>query len=225
MNSLLWGASPFDPNDNNDNGNFADSSTSNYIAHKKKSNHNKTQKKYPDQIIDTDKVNQVLQSIHANPINSDDNTDLGDFEPPPKPISAGVQKTTDLRESMSNLGSQPKPAMGGGSDDNLELNNYKQNYGSESSNHEYYRRFTPNYSGIENAPSPESTTPIYQTTGHHSSNRDVLVEKLNYMIHLLEEQHDERTHGVTEEVVLYSFLGIFIIFIVDSFSRIGKYTR
>ena len=45
------------------------------------------------------------------------------------------------------------------------------------------------------------------------------------MIHLLEEQHDEKTHSVTEEVILYSFLGIFIIFIVDSFSRIGKYTR
>jgi hypothetical protein len=28
-----------------------------------------------------------------------------------------------------------------------------------------------------------------------------------------------------EEVVLYSFLGIFIIYIVDSFTRIGKYTR
>jgi hypothetical protein len=57
------------------------------------------------------------------------------------------------------------------------------------------------------------------------SNSDVLLEKLNYMIHLLEEQHDERTQTVTEEVILYSFLGIFIIFIVDSFCRIGKYTR
>jgi hypothetical protein len=45
------------------------------------------------------------------------------------------------------------------------------------------------------------------------------------MIHLLEEQQDERTNNVTEEVVLYSFLGVFIIFIVDAFSRVGKYTR
>jgi hypothetical protein len=28
-----------------------------------------------------------------------------------------------------------------------------------------------------------------------------------------------------EEVILYSFLGVFIIFIVDSFARVGKYTR
>ena len=45
------------------------------------------------------------------------------------------------------------------------------------------------------------------------------------MINLLEEQQDEKTNNVTEEVVLYSFLGIFIIFVVDSFARAGKYKR
>jgi hypothetical protein len=45
------------------------------------------------------------------------------------------------------------------------------------------------------------------------------------MITLLEDQQDEKTNNVTEEVVLYSFLGIFIIFIVDSFVRVGKYVR
>ena len=58
-----------------------------------------------------------------------------------------------------------------------------------------------------------------------TSNPDILIDKLNYMINLLEEQQDERIGNVTEEVVLYSFLGIFIIFIVDSFARVGKYTR
>jgi hypothetical protein len=45
------------------------------------------------------------------------------------------------------------------------------------------------------------------------------------MINLLENQQDERTNNVTEEVVLYSFLGVFIIFVVDSFARVGKYVR
>ena len=45
------------------------------------------------------------------------------------------------------------------------------------------------------------------------------------MITLLEDQQDEKTNNVTEEVVLYSFLGIFIIFIVDSFAKVGKYVR
>ena len=56
-------------------------------------------------------------------------------------------------------------------------------------------------------------------------NEDSLMKKLNYMIHLLEEQQDQRTENVTEELVLYSFLGIFVIFVVDAFARAGKYTR
>ena len=56
-------------------------------------------------------------------------------------------------------------------------------------------------------------------------NEDNLMKKLNYMIHLLEEQQDQKTENVTEELVLYSFLGIFVIFVVDGFARAGKYTR
>jgi high-affinity K+ transport system ATPase subunit B len=52
-----------------------------------------------------------------------------------------------------------------------------------------------------------------------------LLKKINYMIHLLEEQKKEKTDNVTEEFILYSFLGIFIIYIVDTFTRSGKYTR
>ena len=63
------------------------------------------------------------------------------------------------------------------------------------------------------------------SVGGSAPNRDELLTKLNYMIHILEEQQDQKTGRVTEEVVLYSFLGIFIIFIVDSFARVGKYVR
>ena len=52
-----------------------------------------------------------------------------------------------------------------------------------------------------------------------------VMEKINYMIHLLEEQQNEKTNNLTEEFILYTFLGVFIIFVVDSFARSGKYTR
>ena len=52
-----------------------------------------------------------------------------------------------------------------------------------------------------------------------------MMEKINYMIHLLEEGQSEKTNNITEEFILYTFLGVFIIFIVDSFSRGGKYVR
>lgn len=71
-------------------------------------------------------------------------------------------------------------------------------------------------------------TPIrpHQGQGHHDNNfNNKLLDKINYMIHMLEEQHNEKTNNITEEFILYTFLGIFIIFIVDSFSRAGKYIR
>jgi len=56
-------------------------------------------------------------------------------------------------------------------------------------------------------------------------NKDILLQKLDHIISLLEDQQDAKTGHVTEELVLYCFLGVFIIFIVDSFARAGKYVR
>ena len=77
---------------------------------------------------------------------------------------------------------------------------------------QYYKQFVP-YNRMSNELSSAGT------------NSDELIEKLNYIVHMLEEQHNERTDHVAEELVLYCFLGVFIIFIVDSFARAGKYTR
>jgi hypothetical protein len=51
------------------------------------------------------------------------------------------------------------------------------------------------------------------------------MEKLNYAIHLLETQQDRRTATVTEELLLYALLGMFIICVLDNFARVGKYVR
>jgi hypothetical protein len=67
---------------------------------------------------------------------------------------------------------------------------------------------------------------VFQASGaSEAENKDVLLQKLDHIISLLEDQHDEKTGHVTEELVLYCFLGVFIIFIVDSFARAGKYVR
>lgn len=55
--------------------------------------------------------------------------------------------------------------------------------------------------------------------------KDAVLEKMNYMIHLLEDQQDQRTESVNEELILYLFLGIFVIFVTDSFTRVGRYRR
>ena len=62
-------------------------------------------------------------------------------------------------------------------------------------------------------------------TGMLQHNDNVMLEKINYMIHLLEEQKDEQTGHVAEELILYTFLGVFVIFVLDSFVKTGKYSR
>ena len=57
------------------------------------------------------------------------------------------------------------------------------------------------------------------------TNNDSLAEKINYMIHLLEQQQTEKTDNIMEEFVLYAMLGVFVIFTVDSFTRAGRYVR
>jgi len=52
-----------------------------------------------------------------------------------------------------------------------------------------------------------------------------LLSKLDYIVHLLEENRNEKTQYITEELILYLFLGIFIIFVLDSFARASKYVR
>ena len=104
---------------------------------------------------------------------------------------------------------------------------------NDSQVREYYRKLVPNYAhsnfnkseNNKNYYSSDSNSaPPFSNASSTESNQ-VLIEKLNYMINLLEEQQDQKTASVTEEVVLYSFLGVFIIFVVDSFARVGKYVR
>lgn len=50
-------------------------------------------------------------------------------------------------------------------------------------------------------------------------------DKLDDIINILEEQKIIKTNQKKEEILLYFFLGIFIIYIINSFSTIGKYSR
>jgi len=52
-----------------------------------------------------------------------------------------------------------------------------------------------------------------------------LVHKIDKLMEMLEEQSEIRTTKKNEEIVLYCFLGIFTIYVLDSFASIGKYSR
>ena len=57
-----------------------------------------------------------------------------------------------------------------------------------------------------------------------STNQDLL-KKLDNILHILEEEHEEKNSYITEELILYLFLGIFIIYVLDNFVKVGKYKR
>jgi hypothetical protein len=227
--SLAMYAAPFD----NDSSEYKNNDNDN-IINKKRQTHNKTQKKYPKENFDQEKVNSVLEKIHNNS-NMDEEDTLANFSPPPKPESVGVSKTiaTEKMQNMTNenmfrtLGKAPSPNYE--NDENLELNNFNSNYADNKSAEDYYKKFIPGYVPGKNPVNKQ----YYNSNNSNMSSanmlggdsNDLLLKKINYMINLLEEHQDERTSNVTEEVVLYSFLGIFIIFVVDSFSRVGKYVR
>jgi hypothetical protein len=124
------------------------------------------------------------------------------------------------------LGKAPLPNY---TEDNLDINNYRTNYGDSNSVDEYYKKMLPSINGAaqKNPVNRRYYNNEMQVQGYGNAqtSQDILLQKLNYMINLLEEQQDEKTNNVTEEVILYSFLGIFIIFVVDSFARVGKYVR
>jgi hypothetical protein len=88
-----------------------------------------------------------------------------------------------------------------------------------------------NLANLSNYNQTYSSQPMFQNNKPYYANMGIgndnskLTEKINYMIHLLEEQQMEKTANVTEEFILYILLGVFVIFTVDSFTRAGKYVR
>jgi len=64
----------------------------------------------------------------------------------------------------------------------------------------------------ENMPAPKT------------SNSEMLT-KLNNIIEMFEDQKEIKTGQKREEIILYCFLGVFVIYIMDSFVSIGKYSR
>lgn len=83
-----------------------------------------------------------------------------------------------------------------------------------------------NHSDFNRIYEVSTNKPSYSTSiGLGTNNESKITDRLSYIVHLLEQQQNEKTNNVLEEYVLYILLGTFVIFVVDSFSRGGKYVR
>jgi hypothetical protein len=227
MSLAMW-AAPFQ-NESNDTIHAESNKQTNHANKKHVHSHNKTQRRTHDSesesvSVHSDKVRNVLETIQNLPSASGDDVDeLADFAPLPPPTSVGAQrkKMQTTKEGMCDIPVSMQARFSPLQEEQKFLDANRVD--------KQYQRFLPNYEEMYKSQTTPSH-PYYSNTtlnasSNSSSNHDLLLEKLNYMIHLLEENQDEKTGHVTEEVILYSFLGIFMIFLVDSFVRVGKYIR
>ena len=165
------------------------------------------------------KVNELLNkmSTASEPLETNK---MGKFTPISPP---SVQVKTDIENRPSSREYVPPPpsyltASTAMKTEPTNSTQYKANDKSAEIYNDYNKSYQP--------PSRMKTTqPYYANMGISSHNDNKLLEKINYMIHMLEEQQHEKTNNITEEFLLYTFLGVFVIYVLDSFARSGKYIR
>lgn len=164
------------------------------------------------------RVNDIINKMSTVSAENDGDK-LVDFNPPPKPniqlkkdLQTGWVKPDEKIPNLENPLQMPAPSFSSQS-----VNPYIINNSNVTSLGNYQQVYDP--SNVE-------YKPYYAKMGLGDGSSDnKLMEKINYMIHLLENQENEKTANITEEFILYTFLGVFVIFVLDSFSRSGKYTR
>jgi hypothetical protein len=170
--------------------------------------------------ISKNNIESLITRLHNK--NDDSNEELPDFNPPPIPNSSGVNRREERNNNLTNINID--------STDSIKTNTLNNNSNNtddpvtvEAFNNNALQRENNNVNNyFQQYPSTYFSSDL---NSNNNVNNKQLIEKLNYMINLLEEQKDEKTGHVTEEIILYSFLGVFIIFIIDSFARAGKYVR
>ena len=205
----------------NSNDNLADSNT---LLNRARGKHNTTIKKRINQNIEgggttNENVQSMLKIINNtngyDDIN-DDNGGLADFNPPPRAEVSSKQPSSPSAAAAPSTNKRE-----------IEIDYEKpSNYTAPSTENEMsvksreYPKPLDSYNDFNALPKTYATDYYKQYVPYFGTNGGVQNKD-----HLLEEQKDEKTGHVMEEIILYSFLGVFIIFIVDSFARAGKYTR
>jgi hypothetical protein len=155
-------------------------------------------------------VHELLNKMSAMDAEND-GAHLANFSPMTPPVLSSqpqyTQKQSNPYGESTNIPNNAKSMYVYSSDDRSlgNLTNYQNVY--------------------DNKPLFQKDKPYYANMGIPNGIDNKLMERINYMVHLLEEQQHEKTANVTEEFLLYTFLGVFVIYVVDTFSRNGKYVR
>ena len=163
----------------------------------------------------------AVNGIKSNYLQGDDGTsgmdesetDLADYQPMNQ--DSGGNQIRNQNQNQTNGGDE-------NNDDGVVTRESFENLPSTYAS-QYYQQYVPLSYNQQLLKS--SNQGDYASGSGSSGSRDDLIEKMNHIIQMLEDQQDEKTGSVTEELILYCFLGVFVIFVVDSFVRAGKYVR
>ena len=186
----------------------------------KKNNKNKTYKKNVTFEDDSKKKINNLNNFNisnSNLYNNDDEDEDNNYDIKDKlKTSEDIMINSNIDVINNELNNMNKFSdTNNNSDRNKNLLN-KYSYFNES-----YNNHNKNYDNNIN----EFFTTKDNNINNNLHNNDKLLKQLEYIIHLLEEEQNSKTNHLTEELILYLFLGIFIIFVLDSFARASKYVR
>ena len=157
------------------------------------------------------RVNQLLNKI----------TDAGDGLADFVPIAAPKGENT-LGNLLPTITNKPEGFESSLLQRAANLDYSPNNFGEERLSN-YAKSYEHDASGILGKPY-YSSMGISSNKANGSSDHTIM-QKLNYITHILEDIQMEKTSNITEELILYSFLGVFIIFVTDSFAKAGKYYR
>jgi hypothetical protein len=163
------------------------------------------------------RINELIQQMQSLNMEQNDGRNLADFKPLSHP-AVNTKKENVLDTSTESLAYFPPVNLGISHPRPTERPTFSANNLDLDKNSDYRMVYQP--------PPKINSVPSY--SGNATSlprTDDKLLDKINYMIHLLEEQANEKTNNVMEEFVMFSLVGVFLIYVLDSFSRSGKYTR
>jgi hypothetical protein len=167
----------------------------------------------------TNKVTEIINQMSAVNVDNE-GSKLADFTPPPNPeVQQKKPLDTNLGIPFQMPPSQDSPSNSSTTYSNQPISPFQRSVPTPTN---YQQAYIP--PSASQTFMTQSAKPYYANMGIGSSDGK-LMEKINYMIHMLENMESEKTANVMEEFVLYSFTGIFIIFVLDSFLKTGKYVR
>jgi hypothetical protein len=215
--SLAFCAAPIDNNNNNYNESNENNDINNNINKANKRSKNITYKNKNAVKIN----NKIINDLLENDDDSSDNT----FDDDNNEITGNLGKFQSInnKETINNKPVQNVPIQ------NVPIQNVPiQNVPIQNGQQNLYNSNIPNQNEYATLNAAYDYNPEYQNytqDSYQSISNTELLKKLNNILYLLEEHHEEKKGYITEELILYIFLGVFIIYVLDSFIRIGKYVR